>query len=54
MSHLRFSLRMGEQWPYGAEYGCSITRFERKSASWAVNVSLAIGFIAAIAACLYT
>lgn len=54
MSHLRFSRRMGEQWPYGASYGCAITRYERKAANWAVNIALVIGFVAAIAACLYT
>lgn len=52
MSHLRFSRRMGEQYPYGAEYGCAITAFERKAGDWAVYISCAIGF-AAVAASLY-
>jgi hypothetical protein len=32
----------------------AITRYERKAANWAVGIALAIGFVAAIAACLYT
>jgi hypothetical protein len=30
MSHLRFSRRMYEQFPYGNEYGCAVTRYERR------------------------
>lgn len=33
-----FSRRMGEQYPFGAEYGCAITCFRRKhrAADWAL------------------
>lgn len=49
MSHLRFSRRMGEQYPYGAEYGCAITAFERKAGQTAVYIACAIGFVAVVA-----
>lgn len=52
MSPLRFSRRMHEQYPYGAEYGCAITAFERKAGDAAVWLSLAIGAVA-VAAALY-
>lgn len=47
MSHLRFSRRMGEQWPYGAEYGCSVTRYECKTplATKALYIVAVLAFI---------
>lgn len=48
MSHLRFSRRMGEQFPWGAEYGCSITKYETRRIPlhvWAMVVIGVVGFI---------
>jgi hypothetical protein len=48
----RFSRRLYEQYPYGAEYGCAITAFERKAGQTAVYIALAIGAVA-VACALY-
>ena len=50
MNQTRFSRRMGEHYPYGAEYGCAITRHASKTraADWALYIVGAIGFVAAI------
>lgn len=31
MTGLRFSRRMGENYPYGAEYGCAVTVYQTKT-----------------------
>jgi hypothetical protein len=50
MNQTRFSRRMGEHYPYGAEYGCAITRHASKhrAADWALYIVGVIGAIAAI------
>lgn len=53
MSHLRFSRRMGEQYPYGNEYGCALTRYERHT-SIGFWVGLAVGAVAVVLALIYT
>jgi len=52
MNQTRFSRRMGDHYPYGAEYGCSITAFERKAGQTAVYIACAIGAVA-VACALY-
>ena len=49
---LRFSRRMGDSYPFGAEYGSAITRYERLRMPLHEKVLYvvgAIGFIAALA-----
>lgn len=51
MNQTRFSRRMGEHFPYGAEYGCSITRFAKSripAHEWALYIVGAVGAVAAI------
>jgi hypothetical protein len=45
VKHLHFSRRMCEQYPYGAEYGCAITRYVRKHRA----ADIALYIVAALA-----
>lgn len=44
---LRFSRRMGDSYPYGAEYGCAITCYGKDGHRWIVPAC----FVAAL--CLF-
>jgi len=47
---LRFSRRMGDSYPFGAEYGCAVTRYERRVPlhEKVLYVVGAVGFVAAL------
>lgn len=53
MNQTRFSRRMGEHFPYGNEYGCAITAYERKAGQAAVYIACAIGFVAVVAVLIF-
>ena len=46
----RFSRRMGEQYPFGAEYGAAITKYERVRTPLSDKVLFVVGVIGVIAA----
>lgn len=51
----RFINRMGDHVRVGAEYGCAITAYATRPdyAQRAVYIACAIGFVAALAACIF-
>jgi hypothetical protein len=53
MNRTRFARTLDEAFPFGPEYGCAITRYERKAGQASVYVACAIGFVAALAACFF-
>lgn len=55
MTRTRFARTLDEAFPFGPEYGCAITRYERTDwAQIAVYAACAIGAAAALLACFFS